>query len=77
MSVSQNALHVTPGVVAAPEAYTDALRLVEDRRYFGEACAAFRSLGLVEEADTCKRLAVDAERQLIAHANAALAGSWA
>lgn len=66
-----------PGVIPAPEAFDDALRLVVDRDFWGQAAMAYRELGHLEDAQICVKHALDAERQLVAHANAALSGAFA
>lgn len=71
-------LHVSPaGVIACHVAFDDALRLVVDRDFWGQAAMAYRELGHLEDAQICVRHALEAERQLVAHANAALSGAFA
>lgn len=58
-------------------AFDDAMRLVNERVFWGQAAAAYASLDLPFEAAECRAMALQAERRIVAHANAALAGSFA
>lgn len=72
MTVTDSVLPVIP----CQASFDDAMALIAAREYYGQAALAHQADGHIEDAAWCRRQALDTERQLARHADAALSGAW-